>query len=239
MNWHKFTIYFAAPLLFVLTLVLMYFSGVEWLQNIVAPRIAGRSATTTREFGLLENAQNLLLLAMIAVCIAGALKQRTHIERAMLVAIALFSVFVFLEEIDYGLHYYEYINDIPWTDTREVRNWHNQGDRTDQTKRVVDIGMVVLFLIAPVALMKSKSPRVRFFTPDVYSALTLLASFAIRTVAHQLEERGVGEAGVIHKNLSEFREVITYYVFLLYVIELSLRRRLKPTAVPQAAEVKV
>ena len=224
MSWKKLLVYFVAPLTVTLTLVVMYFSGVETLQQIVAPRIRGLSPTSSREFGLLENVQNLILLAMIAVCVWGAIRRKVAIERVALAGVALFGVFVFLEEIDYGLHWYEYAMDVPYTETKKVRNWHNQGDRTDMTKQAVDIAMVLFFVVAPFALMRVKTPIVRFFTADRYSALTLRAAFIGRTVAYTLEERGMGERGVIHQNLSEFRELITYYVFFLYLVEIAIGR---------------
>lgn len=222
----KILIYFGVPLVVTGTLVAFYFSGVAGLQQIVAPRIRGVLPNTSREFGLLENVQNLVLLAMLVVSVAGVLVKKTRLEKAGLALLSLFILVVFLEEIDYGLHYYEYFNDVPWNERAEVRNWHNQGDRTDQIKRPVDIVTILLFVIAPILFANSRWPLLRFLTPDRYSILTLAAAFIIRSLAHGLEERGIGDRGVIHQNLSEFRELITYYVYFLYVIEIALRRRL-------------
>lgn len=226
MDFKKVTIYFVIPFVTSITLIAFYFSGIELLQNLVSPRMRGISPTTSREFGILENIQNLILLSMLAILIYAFPKKKTVLEKVGIALLIPFTIFVILEEVDYGLHYYEYLNDVRWADSAEVRNWHNQGDRTDKTKQVVDLSMVVLFGILPFALARNRRPLVRFFTPDRYSVLTLIAGLLVRTTAHWLKDNGYGNPGTIHSNLSEFRETITYYIFLLYIFQLALRRHL-------------
>ena len=85
-------------------MVLMYFSGVHALQQIISPRIDGMYVNSQREFGLLENMQNVLLIAIVIIAGRAVFKPKPAWERAGFSGIALLSVFVLLEEMDYGLH---------------------------------------------------------------------------------------------------------------------------------------
>lgn len=229
MSAKKTVVYFVIPLGVTLMLVAMYFSGVPALQKIVTPRISGMSPNTAREFGLLENLQNVVLLAMLVMMVMGFRRKTTRIEKTGMAFLASFTLFVFLEEIDYGLHIYEYARGIKWNDAAEVRNLHNLGETNKYMKQSVDTGMVILFLIFPLAFANSKRPLLHYLCPDRYSILTLLAMVIVRTVAHALGDRGLGEGGTIQKNLSEFRELVVYYLFMLYVLEITLRRTLEFT----------
>ena len=78
----KLVIYLVVPAGVTLALILAYFSGVSWLQALVSPRIAGMHPDSSREFGLLENLQNLYLLGIVVVA-AWAVKRKTlRIEKA-------------------------------------------------------------------------------------------------------------------------------------------------------------
>lgn len=237
MNFKKILVYFVIPMTVSLTLIGMYFSGNNTLQEIVSPRMPGYNPDTWREFGLLENLQNLVLLAMFIVVLLSLRKKTNWTERLGFVLLAVFTLFVFLEEIDYGLHYYEYINDIGWKESREVRNWHNQGDRTDIMKQLVDAFTISLFLLVPLLFSRSKRPLLRYIAPDRHSILTLVAAFLTSRLAHSLQDMDIGTRGTIHNNLSEFRELVTYYVYFLFVAEVGLRRSLPPGwSIPWRAE---
>ncbi len=234
MVFKKVLIYFAVPLGVTGVLIAMYFSGVDTLQQIVSPRMPGMNPNSGREFGLLENLQNVVLLAMFIVAIVGFRRKETGLEKAAMGFISFFTLFIFLEEIDYGITYYEYLNDVSWVDSAKTRNLHNIGENTDIAKRVVDIGTGVLFVIVPLAFAKSSNPLLRFLAPSRYSILTVAAMVIARTVAHELKDHGFGTGGTIQKNLSEFRELITHYVFMLYVIEIALLRTLRGPVTSEA-----
>lgn len=228
----KICVFFVIPLGVTGTLIAMYFSGNETLQQIVSPRLPGMNPNTGRELGLLENLQNVVLLAMLAIAIVGFRRKERRIEKAALGFVAAFTLFVLLEEVDYGLHIYEYVNDVKWVDSAKTRNLHNVGDRTDVAKTVVDVGMILFFFIVPLIFAKSRHALIRYLTPDRYSILTLIAAFIARTVAHELKDQGFGTGGTINKNLSEFRELITYYLFMLYLVEIVLRRTWEKATAP-------
>lgn len=225
----KLSIYLFIPGGVCLALIAMYFSGVDILQKIVSPNMPRMHRGMGREFGLLENLQNLYLLAMVAMA-AYAVKRKTLTwERMGWAVLTLFSIFIFLEEIDYGLHYYEYARGVTLLDAAEVRNIHNQGDNTSVMKRGVDILLIGLFLIIPLACANSSKALIRYITPTRWFILTLASMFILSRLAHGLKGAGFGEGGTINKNLSEFRELTVYYMFMVYIFELVYRRTFSAT----------
>ena len=224
MNLKKIFVYFAVPFGVTLALTAMYFSGVETLQRIVSPRIISMNPNAGREFGLLENLQNVILLVMVAAAFMGSCRKKAAVERWGFRLLGAFVVSVLLEEIDYGLHYYEYLKDISWKETRGTFNLHNEGNTTQITKAILDVGMAVWFVLLPLAALKVDHPVLRYAAPDRYSILTMVAMLVLRSIAHELGDRGFGMGGTINKNLSEFRELVIYYLFMLYVFEMAFRR---------------
>ena len=224
MNRRKVLIYFAAPLALVLPMVFMYFSGVDTLQRIISPRIEGLYGNSNRELGLLESAQNVVLLVVIALMIRGIFIHRTWWIRAGSAAAFCVVSFLFLEEIDDGLHYKEYFTGGAAEDAAEVRNWHNVGDRTNRMKQILDVSVVFWFLVVPFAAQGSAYPIVRAGVPDKYAALTLVAMVITRSLAHGLQDAGFGDPGTMDSNLSEFRELVMYYLGMVYMFDVSERR---------------
>ena len=84
--------------------------------------------------------------------------------------------------------------------------------------------MAVWFVLLPLAALKVDHPVLRYAAPDRYSILTMVAMLVLRSIAHELGDRGFGMGGTINKNLSEFRELVIYYLFMLYVFEMAFRR---------------
>ena len=224
----KLAIYLVVPTVVGLALILAYFSGVSWLQALVSPRIVGMHPNSSREFGLLENLQNLCVLAILIVA-AWAVKRKTlRIEKAAFAGLVVFSLLVLLEEIDYGLHYYEYWKGITFFQAAQTRNLHNMGDLNKLLKNVMDTVMVLLFVIAPLACANSRRPLLRYLTPDRYAILTVVAMFALSRFAHYLRDIGAGTPGTINKNISEFRELTIYYLCLVYLADIVFFRRFAP-----------
>jgi len=52
--------------------------------------------------------------------------------------------------------------------------------------------------------------------------------FLLSKLAHALKDAGLGQDGTISRNLSEFRELLIYYVFMVYLLSLVFRRRYQP-----------
>ena len=224
MDSFRVNLYFVVPVTISLVMVAMYYSGIDILQQIIFPKMEGIYANSAREFGLVENLQNVVLLSIL-IMLALGLRRKTHrVEQAALVGVGCCALFVFLEEIDYGLHVWEYLRGIKADEAVEVRNFHNQGDRTSRMKQSADLGMVIFFIILPFALRNSDNRLVRHVLPDRYSALTLVGAFIVRSTAHYLQDHGYGEGGAISKNISEFREFMTYWLIMLYCKDIALSR---------------
>ena len=228
MNRQKLIAYGAIPIGTTLLMIGMQFSGIDLLRNIIAPSIDGIYSNSQRELGLLENLQNVVLIAVIIICVIGFRKKTYWLEKVGLGFIGCCTLFLLLEEMDYGLHFYELLRGIQANEAVQDRNFHNVGDRTQTLKQLGDIGLIVIFVIAPFALMKSRNRYIRHFLPDRYSVITLAGSLVLSSLAHWLNDHGFAEEGVFKSNISEFREYQTYWLCMLYVLELALKRSLDP-----------
>lgn len=233
-DWPKVHLYFTAPVAIVLPMIFCYFSGNEALQQLISPKIEGLYGNSHRELGLIENSQNVVLLGILITVGRALIRERQWIGRVALGLLLAVSTFVFLEELDYGLHYYEYFSGVDKEEAIKDRNWHNVGDRTTRTKQVVDAAMILFFFVAPIVFYGSSYPLVRLLTPDRYAWLALIAMFVVRSTAHGLQDAGFGEPGTMDSNLSEFREFVTYYLSLVYLLDV-FGRRYKSTVEPDLA----
>ena len=225
MNRTKLIQYGAIPLGVSLVLLWMYFSGIEVLQHIVLPQFERNYGSSERELGLLENLQNVVLLVMLVICFMGMRRQPGMRWKVALTGLASFTLLVLLEEIDYGLHYYEFVMGIEFEDAATTRNLHNVGGRTNKIKQLVDLGMAIFFVVLPFALRHRKHPLIRHFLADRYSVLTLVCAVSISRLAHYLNDMGMSLNGIDNTNTSEFRELVTYYLCMLYYWEVIVKRR--------------
>lgn len=250
----KWSVYGAIPLCLSLTLQLMYFSGNLVLQRLVCPKLPPLPPDAYREFGLLENLQSLFVLAMVIILLIGAFRSVHRGQRVAFLALTLFSTFIFLEEIDYGTHFYAYaqLEDVAgWFEparserfqallaqsdfTATPFNLHNRGDLTDVIKGVAGAVMLLLFVVAPFLTERIKNPWFHYLAPDRFTVITVVVMVVLRLVTHQLgnldaqwvaEGGNTGrEVGAMNNNLSEFRELTTYYLFLVYLAVLVFFRQ--------------
>jgi hypothetical protein len=210
--------YLLLPALIGLFLILGYFYGPAWLRQVIAPEI-------NREYGLLENLQVVFLLAIILLAAKGVLREKTSAEKIILSLLMAVGIFVLLEEIDYGLHYYRLLIGRPLVDRYADRyiNIHNIGNNTSIIKHIADSGMILLFVVLPCLLRKSKNPLVRYFRPSCYFILSMITMFSLSKFAHHLNHT-VPIAGSLANSVSEFRELFIYYIFMIYLHDLTCRR---------------
>ncbi len=221
--FNKYTVWYVViPTVVSVVLIGAYFSGVSFLQSIVSPNLDLPNPDAPREFGLLENLQNAYLIAIIVIA-ALAARRRTGAARILFAGAALFTTFVLLEEVDYGLHYYELATGTSKFDPNQVRNVHNIGDTTKHMKRVADVVLILGFGLLPLVLRNRTNPVVRAVLPSPYCVLTLIVMVLMRSLPHGLQDLGVGDPGTIEKNLSEFRELNIYYLAMLYAFDISRR----------------
>ena len=85
-----------------------YFSGSFALQQLISPIMPDMHGASWRELGMVEQTQNILLLITAGLLLKESIA-RTHVcEKIILASGSIVFLFVFLEEIDYGAHFYEY-----------------------------------------------------------------------------------------------------------------------------------
>lgn len=216
----KLLIYLIIPVLISCFFIGGYFSGDLGLQQLIAPII-------NREYGLLENFQNLLLLSLIIMTGYGIIRKRHIFEKIVLGCILLMVLFLFLEEIDYGRLHYSYLIGNPLTDRGTNNDWniHNLSNFNQFMKRGLDLFMIGFFCIFPIVSWKSKSPMVRYFRPDPWFIVIIITMFVISHLAHMINNAGLVMDGALKNNMAEFREVNIYYIFLIYLIDFIFRRK--------------
>ena len=218
--------YLLLPLGVQALLVGLFFSGNRTLAELVAP-------VANREYGLLENLQNLVLLAMV-VSAFKAMGEEVHKGiRLLWGGLGLFAILILLEEVDFGLHYYESLRGIVPEEKAAIRNLHNQRGVLDVIKLVVDVGFVLLYVVAP-WLAKRFPSSVAVLIPDRRSILVLLVAVAASRAAHWLEDNASTDFGALKGNISEFRELGTYWVALLHVRTVKRRRASASSTEPHA-----
>jgi len=132
--------------------------------------------------------------------------------------------------------------------TDEPFNLHNRGDLTDIIKNAVEVLMLVLFVLAPLLANKIRHPWLHIATPDRFIIVTVVLMVLMRFLTRYLldidealyqaaREAGTRgrEVGSMNNNLSEFRELLTYYAFLLYAATLVFVNR-PPGVTARSAE---
>lgn len=208
----KFLVYCLLPLAVGALLTGMYFSGNIVLQRLVSPALPPLAPDSWREFGLLENLQNFLLLAITCVALAGVARKRLLLERTVLGMLACFTLFVLLEEVDYGVHWKNYFTSEEhfqwfqpareWDDSLVQRidltsnpfNVHNVGKLNLVFKGAANIVVAVFFVILPLAARRMKHPWIRYAAPDPAILMTVAVMLVMRMIVHTL---GDWESGLI------------------------------------------
>lgn len=206
--------YWAAPAVVALLLIGAYFSGSPALRSLVAPEI-------NRELGLLESAQHLLLLLCCLAAVRGALASRSSVTRVGWLILLAGSSFMLAEELDWGLHYLEWWRGVAPVDRVVGRSFHD-GIHTKRLKQLSDTIMVVWFVALPwFAAWRSDDLPGRWPSPSTWLTATVVTSLLASRLAHALEDAGYGAGGALYSGTAEFRELFTYWMWLLYFAELS------------------
>lgn len=224
---HRFDSHVVLPGVLSLLLMAMYFSGNLYLQNIVAPSMKNVPLFSSREFGALELLQNFFLLCIVFYSIRCLLAAKEVLVKLVAFSLILISVFTFLEEIDYGAHIVEYFTGEYGSLAQETwnRNWHNKVNSSgvqnvSYLKLAANIGILSGFVLAPLFLSSVRNRVIRILVPSRWMIATVVLIVLLSMLAHYLEDAGysvIGEStGNLYKNVSEFRELNMYYLFLLY-----------------------
>src|SRR5688572_22389495 len=98
MKLREHLFYWILPVILCWIFALMYFAGPVWMQNFIAHPY-------NREFGLLENLENILLLFIIIFAFILFRRSQEQVLKFIWFIAVLGFGFLFLEEIDYGYHF--------------------------------------------------------------------------------------------------------------------------------------
>jgi hypothetical protein len=224
----EITLFILIPIVINALSLGLYYSGVYSLQQIIAPQIPGLLQMSYREFGLVEQMQNIFLLAIIILFLIAIIRRKGVLERLIFLSGLLVMLFLLLEEIDYGLHFYHYYFDGRFETPR--LNWHNQHTFSDYEngrylRKISDFLSIILFIIMPLLSLKINFKRLKPLIPSLWFIPALIVSALCSSVGHFLEDNGFGiingSSGFLEGNVSEFRETTSYYIYLLYAIQLT------------------
>ena len=214
-------VYWIFPTTVVAALMAMHFSGHPTLGGILAPRF-------NRELGLLENLQHAILLVVLALAATRARRATARLERAVFAVVAAGAAFMFLEEVDYGTHWWNAIHGRG--DDYVPFSVHNTGRNSDKFKKAGDATMIAFFAIFPLAAWKPWNRWIEFFRPSAWFLTSLAAMLLLSETAHALNDRGFAAESPIRDSMSEFRELFVYYVWLVYLTGLTRRPWPAPAA---------
>lgn len=208
----------------------VYFLDPAGLSYIIAPEL-------NREFGLLEHVQSLIIIAIVIIAFRKSRNSAISLERYFFLGVSLFSCLIFLEELDYGIHYYEYLQTgtIAENSTGQFeegkRNLHNIRDTNDEesirklTMVLVYIGFV--FVLGVFALLKNRlfkgNALAQWIIPSSgYFAMSLTAMLLLNELTLYLNQN-VKDPSItaLNGNTIEFQETFIYYIALLYIWELT------------------
>jgi len=170
-----------------------------------------------RELGLTEIAQGALLL----VCLwAGIKNARGKSFFNFWIVFSLFIFFIFLEEIDYGLHYVEFLlGKEPYAlNFIGFRNIHNQGNNNNWIKLFILICQIILFGILPF---------IKTYTKINYPARSYGFFYLFITLSNPLsnwliiEHLSALDEQVFEKTqlLGELRELAYYLILVVFISE--------------------
>ena len=239
---HRLIAHVVLPGVLSLLLMALYFSGNSILQNIVAPKMDSMPVFSAREFGILEMLQSFVLLFIVFYSVRCFMLASDFWIRLVALCLVFISVFTFLEELDYGAHFIEYLTGQHGSMAQETwtRNLHNRlgpggTQYGDILKIICYVGVLTGFVLAPLLLSSVRNRTIRLLVPSRWVISTVVLVALLGVLARDLENSGysmIGESqGVLYKNLSEFRELNLYYLLLLYTANLYERIIVQKNAV--------
>jgi len=230
----KLILFIVLPISLNLAFIGFYFSGNQFLQYLIAPQFDWLHHRSWREFGLLEQLQNAYLLIIFVLFATEVFKRPALLEKAFFLFGGLVMLFLLLEEIDYGVHFYEYA--IGQESAIEVtqRNWHNRDiagkSINGRLKRSSNLLMIIWFIVFPLLASRINFKSLKAIIPSPWFIVGFTFVLLFSTLAHYLDDIGMAYIndieGGLKGNISEFRETNTYYLYLLYAVQLITTKEL-------------
>lgn len=214
--------YWLAPTIVTLVFIFIYFYNWWGLSEVLAPRF-------NREFGIVENLQLAILVAIGIKAVKCFKYAQLTILKWLFAIVVLGTIVLFLEEIDYGLHFFDLAAGKSQTDIlverqqhNTIRNIHNQGSLTSVLKMTGYVVIAILFVIIPLLSQKlfRKDALIHLLLPSKWMIATIAAMFICNQVALYLSNSLTLINDSLSGNFSEFEETFTYYIFWLYITEL-------------------
>ena len=210
--------YWQFPLIAGIFLVFLNYSGIRGFTELISPDV-------NREFGLLENLQLLLIATTFIYAVKAIRLKKFWFEKLAYVVLSLFFVVLFLEEIDYGIHYYEYFVKGVTEDKSIVRNFHNQGDNNYYLRQASYVVMVLLFVVLPFFRNKIKNNLLHHFVASSMIIYSFLVYLFIGQLSRWMPKLGMPVNESLRGNHQEFEELVLYFIILLYVYEIAILKK--------------
>jgi hypothetical protein len=189
------------------------------MQELAAP-------TYNREFGLVENFQNLMLLIAAYMAFRLVMTSGSRWIRIGYLLIFLTVVFTFVEEIDYGYHYIHYLNDADIAERSINHNVHNTPNVNNYIRLVFYIVILIFVIILPYFPSIKLPSFIKHFVPTIHLQLTVLAFLVISKLVGIFNNISTSTNMVLDGNLSEFEELALYYLVTVYVHRLYRNERI-------------
>lgn len=133
--------------------------------------------------------------------------------------LAFFTVFIFLEELDYGMHFVDYFNGKTTEAVKyemyvekKVRNVHNTGTINGKLKTTSYILIVLLFVALPLLSqrMKERFLFLRLLSPSRWIITTAVSLLVTNKFAFYLYKHHNEFNRSMDKNVSGFEEGMIY-----------------------------
>ncbi len=213
--------YWVIPTITMSILLIFYFSGNPVLVNIVSP-------LENREWGILENIQLVIIFFIFLLSTYTFLKKNHFFQKLGFCLISAFSIFVFLEEMDYGAHFVELIGGNEAMILKQYipsKNLHNQGNNAIIFKRSVKLMIVLIFMIAPLLRFKIKNPYILYLIPQPRIVIVTLLTVLVYYLPQKVVTLHLAIDGGLGINIAEFSEVMIYFIFLVYLQQLTFVNR--------------
>jgi hypothetical protein len=223
MSLKKHIFYWILPFTILGILMIFYFSGIPELVEFVCPK-------ENWEWGILENIQLGIIFCMFIISLYASWTKKLRIQKIFFFLVSIFSIFVFLEEIDYGAHFAELIGGAQEIEIKKIipsKNLHNQGNNAKIFKRSVYGIMALIFVIAPFQDEKIKNVYLKYLIPKPRIVIVAVLAIIVDLVPRLIVEFGILEDGGLGVNIGEFSEIIVYYIFLIYLTQLIFINKLE------------
>lgn len=210
--------YFFIPVFLFTVFSVLYITGGDEVREVIAPQF-------NREFGVLENMQNLMLIAAIgySIFIYFRMDIITKLERMVILGLGFLGLLILLEETDYGMHFYDFLMGRPIFSSSirfrgmYLRNLHNISFLIEIFRFFKGTLFWCAFCLF-VFFFKNKQefsliPKKWIIFPILFACFLppILFFFKIDGLNPERYHRS--------QMISELNEMLLYYTFFLYLYE--------------------